>query len=288
MIAPSSSNGCLSSVARATLGAIVGWIGVAAAGGSVAAQEASGGPLLITLGGNAVFAPRYEGASRHSFGPWPIISWRRPGEKEWLDHPTDGLDFSLIETENFRMGPVGFLRWQRDNATIPARGFSRVGTGHTAIDLSLEGGIFAELWPAQWLRTRVELRESVVGARGMLAIFASDLVWRPDRAMTFSIGPRLTLADDRFMRSYYGVNAPQSVQSGLTLYNPDAGARSYGLSGLARYKLSEVWTTQVFAEYQRLTGPAGDSPVISGRGSTPDQYLVGAGISYTFVAPWER
>ena len=246
---------------------------------------AESGPLLITLGTNAVYSPRFEGSKRHDLGPWPIIGWRRDGDKEWLDFPTDGLDFSLIETENFRMGPVGFWRWQRDNSTIQPRGFTRFGKGHSSIDLSVEAGVFAEYWPVQWLRTRVELREAVLGATGLVANLASDLVWRPTSSWTLSAGPRLSIADGRFMQDYYGINASQSFTSGLPTYSPGAGVRSLGGAALARYKITPAWTTQAFVDYQHLSGPAGDSPVIATRG-TREQYIVGMGLSYTFKAPW--
>ena len=247
--------------------------------------KADANPLYITLGSYAVWAPRFEGSTRHDIAPWPIISWRRADEKEWLELPTDGLDISLIETDNFRAGPVGFLRWQRDNSTIQPRGFSRVGRGHSSIDLSLEGGGFLEYWPTEWLRTRLEVRESLLGASGLLAVASTDLVWKPSRDLTMAAGPRVTLADRRFMTSYYGVSPTQAATSGLSTYAPQAGLRSVGAGAFIRYKLSPNWTTQAFIDYNRLTGEAGDSPVILNRGS-PDQYMVGLGLSYTFKTPW--
>jgi outer membrane protein len=255
------------------------------AGASPSAGSAgSSGPLLITLGSNAVYGPRFEGSKRHDIGPWPIISWRQQGEKEWLDMPTDGIDFALIETDTFRMGPVGYWRWQRDAGAAP-RGFSTFGHDSRSIDLSVEAGAFAEYWPVEWLRTRLEVRESIVGASGLVAIASSDVVWKPDKAWTLAAGPRLSFGDARFMKSYYGVDAAQSITSGLPTYSAQAGLRSYGAGMLIRNKLSESWMVQGFADFQHLAGPAGDSPVISTRG-TPDQFLVGMGVSYTFKAPW--
>lgn len=248
------------------------------------AASSSSGPLLITLGSNAVYGPRFEGAKRYDVGPWPIISWRNQGDKEWLDMPTDGLDYALIETDKFRMGPVGYWRWQRDAGASP-RGFAQVGRGSRSIDLSLEAGGFAEYWPVEWLRTRLEVRESIVGASGLVAVASSDLVWKPDKQWTLAAGPRVSFGDRRFMTSYYGVDATQSATSGLPTYSAHAGIRSYGAGMLIRNKLSETWMVQGFADYQHLTGSAGDSPVINQRG-TPEQFLVGLGFSYTFKAPW--
>lgn len=245
------------------------------------------GPLLITLGSYGVYAPRFEGSKRHDIGPWPIISWRNANDKEWLDLPMDGIDLALIETDNFRAGPVGFWRWQRDTNTLRPRGFSRVGTGTSSIDLSLEGGVFAEYWPTQWLRTRIEAREALLGASGLIANVSSDLVWRPTSAWTFAAGPRASFADREFMQDYYGVTPNQAAASGLSQFNAAAGMRSFGGGVFAKYKISPEWTTQGFFNYEHLTGAAGDSPVITTRGSR-EQYMLGLGLSYTFKAPWEK
>ena len=240
---------------------------------------------LITIGSYGVYMPRFEGSRRYEIGPWPILSWRSEGSREWLELPRDGWDYALVETDRFRFGPVGYLRWQRDNDTLPARGFARVGRNKSSIDLSVEGGAFAEYWPADWLRTRIEVREGIVGANGLIANLSSDLVWRPDRQWTFSAGPRMSIADRTFMRDYYAVDFHQSVASGLPVYAPDAGLRSVGAGTFVRYRITPQITTQAFAEYEHLTGPAGDSPVITARGSR-EQLMLGVGLSYTFRAPW--
>ncbi|WP_273746780.1 MipA/OmpV family protein, partial [Morganella morganii] len=69
----------------------------------------------------------------------------------------------------------------------------------------------AEYWPAHWLRSRVEVRDSFVGANGVVADLSADFVGHPfgDR-WTATAGPRLSLADDQFMASYFGVTSAQS------------------------------------------------------------------------------
>ena len=48
--------------------------------------------------------------------------------------------------------------------------------------------------------------------------------------------------------------------------------------------MTPSWTTRSFIEYEHLTGAAGDSPVITTRGSR-EQLMIGLGLSYTFKAP---
>lgn len=259
------------------------------------AQEAAAGPdakapsgTIITLGGFGAMGPRFEGSRRMGWDFIPLFDIRDVGDKDWLNLPRDGIDVTIFETESFRAGLVGNFRWERDtnslvrwrdpNALAQARGFRHMGS----IDLSLEGGLFAELWPAHWLRTRIEARDAFYGASGLVADLSTDLVLEPLSALTWTIGPRLSLGDARFMKSYYGVDATQSARSGLAPYDAGAGIRSVGAGSMLRYKVSDSLSTFAFVEYQRLSDIAVESPLISRKGS-PDQTTFGLGTSISFT-----
>lgn len=236
---------------------------------------------IITVGGYGVMAPKFEGAKHDELAFRPSFSWRSPNDRVWLDLPNDGLDFSVIEGDNYRAGVVGNLRWQRHASDVRPRGFGKVGSA----DVSVEAGAFAEYWPSQALRTRVELRDALFGAEGLIADFSADVVLHPAQRWTLTGGPRLSVADQTFMDSYYSITASQATTSGLTQFKADAGLRSYGAGASARYELTRDITTIAFVEYQRLAGSAGDSPLIDNRGSV-DQLTVGLGMKYSFQAPW--
>ena len=254
-----------------------------ALGASVArAQEAGAEPgkksgTIVTLGGFAALAPRFEGARRSEWGFIPLFDLRDAGAREWLSLPRDGVDLALIEASVFRAGLVGNFRWQRDTNSL-VRGFRHVGD----IDLSLEGGGFAEFWPAPTLRTRAELRQAVLGAKGLVADLSADVVLRPTPALTFTAGPRLSLANQTFMDSYYSVDAVQAIHAGLPAYNASAGIRSFGAGTMLRYKASDAISHFAFIEYQRISQTAFDSPLVSRRGS-PDQTTIGIGTSVSFT-----
>ena len=59
------------------------------------------------------------------------------------------------------------------------------------------------------------------------------------------------------------------------------GVGAVGVGGAIDWKTTEQLTTSVFAEYSRLTGPAGDSSLVEQRGS-PNQYLFGVSATYRF------
>ena len=126
---------------------------------------------IITLGGYGDLEPKFEGARHHTFWFHPIIDFRAVGSREWLSLPNDGFDFPLIVTDSFRAGPVVNGRWERDVSSL-VRGFRHVST----IELSAEAGVFAEWWPAGFLRTRVEARDAVFGASGIVADLSADAV----------------------------------------------------------------------------------------------------------------
>jgi MipA family protein len=240
----------------------------------------SSASTIFTIGGFGTYAPKFEGSKSYEAGFKPSFSFRSPGARVWLDLPHDGLDFELIETSNFRAGPVGNFRFQRDTDSL-VRGFKRIRN----IDLSVEAGGFVEYWPAEWLRTRAELRGAVIGADGLVADFSTDVVWRPDARWTGSLGARLSLADQSFMDSYYSITPAQALSSGLAQYKADAGLRSYGAGASLRYQWSDTWLTMGYVEYTRLAANPSDSPLITERGS-PDQVTVGLGAKYSFRVDW--
>jgi outer membrane protein len=235
----------------------------------------------VTVGGWGVFAPEYMGSDSLTFTGRPILSWRKEGGRDWLSMPNDGLGIALIETDTFRAGPVGSVRFARD-IDINQRGFDRVGS----IETSVEAGAFAEYWPAQWLRTRLEVRYGMIGAGGIVADLTADAVFRPDSQWTFAFGPRLSLASGNYMDDYFGVTAAQAAATGLTTYEAGSGLHSYGVGAFARYRMTPQWTTYASAEYARLAGSATDSPIVNDRHGSPDQFTVGLGLSYTFAVNW--
>ena len=236
---------------------------------------------IITVGGYGIVGPKFEGSKHDELSFKPTFSWHKTGDRVWLDLPNDGLDISVIEGDNYRAGVVGNLRWQRHADDVRPRGFKKVGSA----DVSVEAGAFAEYWPTQTLRTRVELRDALFGAEGLIADFSADLVLHPTQRWTLTGGPRLSIADQTFMDSYYSITASQATTSGLAQFKADAGIRSYGAGMSARYQLTDDILTIGYVEYQRLAGSAGDSPLIDDRGSV-DQLTVGLGMKYSFRAPW--
>ena len=68
----------------------------------------------------------------------------------------------------------------------------------------------------------------------------------------------------------------------MTLYSAGGGLYSYGAGGQVEYFFNPQWSAHAFTEYERLTGSAADSPLVTQRGS-PNQFTFGLGATYSFA-----
>jgi outer membrane protein len=228
----------------------------------------------IGVGGRMV--PSYEGSGRYAVWPFPIFGIREAGTPRHFSSPRDGVGFAIVDFGGFRFGPAGKLvlpRTESDN--LPAlRGLGNV-------DWTVEIGGFAEYWFVPWLRTRVEVRQGIGGHEGIVSDITADVVVPATAQLQLSAGPRLTLATAEALRPYYGVDAAQSAASGLPVFQPNGGVKSFGFGAQAREQWTPQWATNLYVEYDRLVGDAAKSPVLTRNGSA-DQVTVGLGFSYTF------
>ena len=256
------------------------WRRVLAAGAALVALAVSAAAepaadWTVTLGVEGRVLPRYEGSARSMFAPFPMLEVRRGGTPRKFSSPRDGVSFGLLDSRRFQAGPTVKVRFPRkESSDNDLRGLGDV-------DWTLEAGAFVEYWPADWLRGRVELRQGIGGHHGLVSDLMADVVVPVTPQLTLSGGPRLTLASAAATSPYFSITPAQSVGSGLPVYNASGGVRSFGAGAQARYEWSKAWATHIFVEYERLAGDAGNSPLVSTRG-TRDQVQAGLGVTYSF------
>lgn len=251
---------------------------------SVSAADLNAAPVrttttngwIITLTGNVELGPNFPGSDKYSVFGYPSIDYRRIGEPARWSAPDDGIDFTVFETPNFRLGPV--VRWEGGRYLSSDRQLF----GLRKVHWTVEPGVFVEFWPADWLRTRIEIRHGIDGHDGLVGDIAADLVQRAGR-YTFSIGPRVSFGDSNFANAYFSVTPFEASLNGLvTPFKASGGITSAGALASVSYMWSEQWSTTAYAGYRRLVGDAADSSITRRIGS-PDQFTVGAALSYSFV-----
>lgn len=230
---------------------------------------------IVTVKANLQLQPTYPGADELSFIGYPSLSFRRAGTVERFSAPDDGLSFSFIENSTLRLGVVGRFqggRYLQDDRRL---------AGLNKIDWTVEPGIFVEYWPVDFLRARAEVRHGINGHDGFVADLGLDLV-QTFGAFTVSAGPRLSLGDSEFTRTYFGVTPVEAALNGqVEAYRPSGGVTSVGAVASASYKWSEQWSTTAFVSYDRLVSDAADSPIVREFGSE-NQFGLGLTVSYSF------
>ena len=233
---------------------------------------------IVTIGIEARVLPKFEGASSSMLRPFPILRVRKADEPDQFRSARDGLSFAILDAGAFKLGPVAKLRFGRkESDDNNLRGLGDV-------NWAFEAGAFAEYWPAQWLRTRAEVRQGFGGHHGVVSDLMIDGIYKATPQLTLSAGPRLTVGTAASTSPYFSVTAAQAALSGLPVYDARGGLRSYGAGTQATYAFTRQWSGEVFLEYERLAGDAANSPLVVQRGSR-DQLQVGMGVTYSFSMP---
>lgn len=262
----------------AALGAVI----LVAQLGAASAEETGGGffdfvhgDWYLTVGAAGFGAPSYEGAKDFLFRGSPIVSLGKAGPEARFSSRNDNISFSLYDDGRVRAGAVGKLIFERDEDTDDDL------AGLDPVRFGGELGGFAEVYPTDWLRLRGEVRHGIRSHNGVVADFTADAFYDVTPTVRVSGGPRVSFASSGYFDSYYGVDADESVKSGLSTYAPGGGAKSAGVGGAITWKTTDKITTSVFGEYARLLGPAADSSLVRERGAR-DQLLLGVSATYRF------
>lgn len=229
--------------------------------------------VMVGIGGE--YTPDFVGSKNGKLMPIPIFSIRRAGSVDQFRGPRDSASIALFDVGNFRAGPAfKYVASRRSDKYAELTGLGDVKAAY-------ELGGFVEYFPVDWLRLRSELRQSMGGNTGTVADVSADVIVPLIQRLTISAGPRFTWKSTKATAPYFGVDAVQSVASGLPMYDARGGAHSVGFGGQISYRINPQWEVHAYVEYEKLLGDAADSPLVKLRGSS-NQTTIGLGASYSF------
>jgi len=237
-----------------------------------AAQE-SADSIYVTLGIGPEMMPSFPGSKGFRAVPTAHFGW---GKTDPFYAPDDGFDVALFNNGTVAFGPVARVREQRSLGNGNANFYGIHDIGWT-----FEIGGFGELWLADFLRTRAEVRQGVNGHNGLVADVMIDYVYRSG-PWTASIGPRLAFGNNTFMRAFFSVTPWEAQLNGRVYpYQANGGLASLGTMLSVKYQFTPTWSFNLFGGYNRLMGSAADSPIPNRLGSS-NQWTTGGIIAYTF------
>lgn len=229
-------------------------------------------PFRTRIIAGAQLQPAFPGASNVNVRPYFDFSRTRGPRPFTFEAPDESTGISLLEGENFAIGPAIAFEGKRKREKVG--GLDEVGW-------SVELGGFAHYSITPNFRLSLDVRQGVTGHKGLVGMVGADYIMRDGDNWQFSIGPRLTAANGKYSRAYFGVSPREAAATGIPAYDPGKGAISVGATTSAHRMVSRRWGVFGFAKYDRMIGDAAKSPVVQRFGSR-DQFSGGLGLSYTF------
>ena len=250
---------------------------------------ASGRPALdegwsVTVGVAPVISSAWQGSDDYVLSVFPDLRVNY-GDTLFASIP-DGAGWNAINANGWKVGPIARLRFGRDEDgsgspfAVSGGSDALIGLGDVSATAEIGGFVEKRFGARQQWRARIEARRGFGGHTGMVTDGSLSYQVRRGRAI-FNIGPRAAVASSRFTRTFFGIDANQSVRTGLSIYQPKGGLVSYGIGGSMVRPIGQRSAITVFTSLEQLGGIAKNSPLVRERGR-PTQFTLGIGYGYRF------
>jgi len=263
----------------------------ASAQSAVAPEDSALDGDYLTVGVGAIYGPSYEGSDDYVVTPVPVVQGRlkgveitpRPGGAA-LDFVPDGKDAKI----GFSLGPVATYsrnrNWQIEDPVVRS-----LGKLDSALDLGVNAGVtvYRLLHAYDSLTASADVKWDLIGAHGATIVTPQISYFTPlSRGALVTLNVSAKHVDGDYADYYYTVSPDQSLASGLPQFDAKGGWASVGAGFLAGYDLDGNLLNGgvaifLLGSYNRLMNDAKRTPFTSIRGDA-DQWLIGAGLGYTF------
>lgn len=247
----------------------------------VAAEEdmpaTPGAGLHGSIGIGVGTRPEYEGAKDKNTRLIPNINLFY-GDTFFLTGMTAGanlLKYQTAQGVSISAGPLLALRRGRDQDA------NAVLNGLGDIDRALDGGGFVRFRKQGW-QASVDVRQSLTNTdQGATVNFTAGYGMPLSPKLRLRTNLDTTWASSDYMKTFFGINATQSANSGIAQYQTGSGFKHVGASLMADYSINREWAGFTTLRYRRLVGDAADSPIVANLGAR-DQVTANIGIKYRF------
>lgn len=217
------------------------------AGGSADKDRGSVG--LAVIAGMA-----YQGADERRTLVLPGLDYQwRNG---WFAGTRNGIGYNFGQTRELQYG----LRVTADFGRDESRSDALRGMGD--IDPKAEFGAFLNYSLSKEITLTSSLRYgSGNDSAGMLIDLGAGYSTKLSALWRLGFGASMTLANEDYMQSYFGVTAAQSASSGYAAYRPEFGLRDVRANASLSYQITPSVSVLTTLSVSSLQGDAKDSPL---------------------------
>ncbi|VXC92991.1 MipA family MltA-interacting protein [Burkholderia sp. 8Y] len=211
----------------------------------------------VRLGVGAAFRALYDGSDRYHTLAGPSIDIRY--RDLFFASTGEGIGANLLQGRNWRISAALVYDLGRRAHNDPSR-LNGLGNINPAPEMKLAADyVVSKEFP---LVFRAAFTRSFGGSNGWIADVGA-YVPMPGSTENFFwfAGPSVSLADSKYMNSWFGVNAAQAAASGYRKYEASAGLKSAGFGITLVWYLNKHWFMTADGTFRRLLGTAASSPI---------------------------
>lgn len=218
--------------------------------------------VVIGVGAGASYRNSYFGSSETELVPTGLFRINYLRFK-------NGFEFGSTRSVGFREG-VTFSGAARYISERDSNDYKEL-TGLNSVNWTMELGLGLGYEQRDW-RVFGDARYGFFGHHGFVGQLGADVIGRPIKGLTLTLGPRMDFGDEQFTQTYFGITPAEAAASRFSAYSPGGGLVSAGLLFDAQYQIDERWGLEGQVAWNRYLGDAANSPITQ-YGST-DQFQV--------------
>lgn len=206
----------------------------------------------LIVGAGASYEPKYEGSEEFEVSPIPFVVFTYG---DWLEINPGGISVTPYKDNGFSIsGNVGYETGREEDDGDRLRGLGDIDFAATV------GAKLAYEWGPVELYASAD--QTINGSESLIGKFGVEYSAPVTERLILGAKAEATIANDKHMQAYFGIDAAQAVRSGLPEYKAEAGLKRIDISASATYALSEHWLVRGEAGVGVLTGDAADSPIV--------------------------
>jgi outer membrane protein len=254
--------------------ALLAGLALAGVAGVAMAQE----PPRNLLGLGAISLADFEGSADQAVRPF-VLGRLSLGGYGSLRLTGLAVQWNVMGPKSpWAFGPVLSMRPARDDGVEDA-----VVRRLRKVDAASEAGGFVEYGFGDTLTKgdRLSVGLEARGGKGTQITWGLQYQAARTGAFQYGVDLRATYADDRYMDTYFSVDADNSLRSGLPVYKASGGLKSTSIGLTASVDLARQWTLVGRLGVSRLAGDASDSPIVRLRGDATSTAF-GLALGYRF------